>query len=146
MRSAETAYRRSGEGIRPMQLQLLTALAEKMKWHQARQGLLAENVANAETPGFRGRDLAAFSFSERMAMAGVETAATHPAHLVAGPSPAGGFGVESSRSFEVTPEGNNVSLEDEMMKVTANQMDYQAVTTLYARSVKLIRTALGRQA
>ena len=42
--------------------------------------------------------------------------------------------------------GNGITLEDEMMKVTANQMDYQAITTLYTRSLKLIRTALGRSA
>ena len=43
---------------------LFSALTEKMKWHQVRQGLLAENVANAETPGYKGRDLAAFGFAE----------------------------------------------------------------------------------
>ena len=40
---------------------------------------------------------------------------------------------------------NGVTLEDEMMKVTTNQMDYQTVTTLYSRSMRLLRTALGRQ-
>ena len=49
-------------------LPLFAALTEKMRWHQARQGLLAENVANAETPGFRGRDLKAFNFEEHVAM------------------------------------------------------------------------------
>ena len=48
--------------------------------------------------------------------------------------------------FEITPEGNGVTLEDEMMKVTSNQMDYQAVTTLYSRSLRLLKTALGRTA
>jgi len=46
-------------------------------------------------------------------------------------------------NFEVTPEGNGVSLEEEMMKVTANQMDFEAVSTLYTKSLALIRTALG---
>ena len=49
------------------------------------------------------------------------------------------------RSFEITPEGNGVTLEDEMMKVTANQIDYQAVTSLYTKSLQLIKTALGRR-
>ena len=52
-------------------------------------------------------------------------------------------GAEQQANFEVTPEGNGVTIEDEMMKVTANQMDYQAVTTLYTKSLGLIRTALG---
>ncbi|HTM77292.1 MAG TPA: hypothetical protein VL133_06655 [Devosia sp.] len=40
-----------------LDMPVFTALTDKMKWHQARQGLLAENVANAVTPGYRGRDL-----------------------------------------------------------------------------------------
>ena len=42
------------------------------------------------------------------------------------------------------PKGNNVVLEEQMMKVTQNQMDYQAATTLYSRGLGLIRTALSK--
>lgn len=127
---------------------LLSALSEKMKWHQTRQGLLAENVANAETPGYRGRDLSQFGFEEHMRNMSVSmlaTTATNPAHLIAtGSDGGGGFGARSIKNFEVTPEGNGITLEDEMMKVAQNQMDYQTVTSLYTRSLRLIRTALGR--
>ena len=132
-----------------MKMSLLTALTEKMKWHQARQSLLAENVANSETPGYRGRDLQAFGFDEHMrnlSTATMATAVTQPGHISAMGTDADGFGARASSGFEITPEGNNVSLEDEMMKVTANQMDYQTITSLYTRSLKLIKTALGRQA
>jgi len=44
----------------------------------------------------------------------------------------------------VVPTGNGVSLEDEMMKVAGNQMDFQAATALYTRGLGLIKTALGR--
>lgn len=127
---------------------LFAALTEKMKWHQARQGLLAENVANAETPGYRGRDLEAFGFEahlRRQSAAHVETARTDRAHIRPAASAADGFGTRRLNSFEITPEGNGVTLEDEMMKVTANQIDYQAVTSLYTKSLRLLRTALGRQ-
>ena len=43
------------------------------------------------------------------------------------------------------PTGNAVNLEDEMIKVASNQMDYQAVTTLYQRSLGLIKTAMGKR-
>ena len=56
----------------------------------------------------------------------------------------GPFGAQQLNNFEITPRGNGVTLEDEMMKVTANQMEYQAVSTLYTRSLRLIRTALGK--
>jgi flagellar basal-body rod protein FlgB len=127
---------------------LFTALAEKMKWHQTRQGLLAENVANAETPGYRGRDLKAFGFEEHMrnlSTGKIATTATNSMHIVSQGTDADGFGPRRINSFEITPEGNGVTLEDEMMKVAANQMDYQTVTTLYTRSLRLLRTALGRQ-
>jgi len=128
---------------------LFTALSEKMKWHQTRQGLLAENVANAETPGHRGQDLKAFGFEDHMrnlSTARIATTATSPMHIAAKGAEADGFGARTINAFEITPEGNGVTLEDEMMKVTANQMDYQTITTLYTRSLKLIRTALGRSA
>lgn len=132
-----------------MQLPIFTALTEKMRWHQNRQGLLAENVANAETPKYRGRDLAAFNFQEHMSgmsLPGVATSTTNPAHIAAIGTGDDGFNARKLNSFEITPEGNGVTLEDEMMKVTSNQMDYQAATTLYTRSLKILRTALGRSA
>lgn len=127
---------------------LFSALTEKMKWHQTRQGLLAENVANAETPGYRGRDLKAFGFAEHMqslSMAKMQTTATDPHHIAVMGTDSDGFGARQLNNFEITPEGNGVTLEDEMMKVTSNQMDYQAVTALYSRSIRIIKTALGRQ-
>ena len=128
-------------------LPLFAALKQKMHWHQTRQGLLAENVANAETPGYRGRDLKNFDFAEhvsQMSSAQVTTTATQMGHYAVSSSDTNGFGPQRMNSFEITPEGNGVTLEDEMMKVSSNQMDYQAATTLYTRSMRLMRTALGR--
>ena len=64
--------------------------------------------------------------------------------LAYGPDDA--FGAQRMANFEITPEGNGITLEDEMMKVTTNAMDYQAATTLYTKSIKILKTALGRQA
>ena len=131
-----------------MKMQLLTALTEKMRWHQTRQTLLAENVANAETPGYRGRDLKAFSIEDRMpsmSTATMATATTQPAHIGVTGTGTGSFATRELNNFELTPEGNGITLEDEMMKVAGNQVDYQTITALYTRSLKLIRTALGKQ-
>jgi flagellar basal-body rod protein FlgB len=46
--------------------------------------------------------------------------------------------------YEMRPTGNSVNLEQEMMKVASNQMEYQAVTALYTRSLGLLKTALGK--
>jgi len=125
---------------------LLTALTQKMRWHQQRQDLLAENVANADTPGYRGRDLKTLDFNAMLgnvSLDPVSTEATDPMHFAVTASGEDAPDAQQQASFEVTPEGNGVTLEDEMMKVTANQMDYQAVTSLYTKSLQLIRTALG---
>lgn len=131
-----------------MNLPVFTALTDKMQWHQNRQGLLAENVANAETPGYRGRDLKQYDFAERASSrssATVTTSATQPMHFAVSSSESSAFGAQRMANFEITPEGNGVTLEDEMMKVTTNMMDYQAATTLYQKSIKILKTAMGRQ-
>jgi flagellar basal-body rod protein FlgB len=126
-------------------ISLFSALAEKMRWHQARQGVLAENIANADTPGYIERDLTPFSFGDEMkSVATLTTTTTSPTHFsVSSGGETGGFGSESS-PFEITPSGNGVTLEDEMMKVSGNDMDYQTVTALYTRSMAILRTAIGR--
>jgi flagellar basal-body rod protein FlgB len=127
-------------------LAVLSALTDKMRWHQARQGVLAENVANADTPNYIERDLKAFSFGDEMkSIANISVSTTSPSHISVASSATGAFGSQSA-PFEITPSGNGVTLEDEMMKVTGNEMDYQTVTALYMRSVRLLKVALGRQA
>ena len=128
---------------------LFQALSQKMKWHQTRQTLLAENVANAETPGYRGQDLKQFKFEDHVKQlqpSGLSTSTTNAQHINVASIQTGGFGASKMNSFEITPEGNRVVLEDEMMKVASNQMEYQTATTLYTRSIRLLRTALGKSA
>ena len=126
------------------------ALKGKLRFHETRQKVLAENVANAETPGYRARDIKAPDFF-RMAVEGegnegVSTVLTNPMHI-AGPliDNSAPFRPEKVGGYEVTPDGNAVSLEDQMMKVTGNQMDYQTVTSLYQRSIGLLKTAVGKR-
>jgi flagellar basal-body rod protein FlgB len=122
-------------------------LRTRMQWQQERQRVLSDNVANADTPNYRPRDLAPLDFTKpRPATEGsVPLVRTNPLHL-AGPAPASSFAADRKPAYEVRPAGNAVNLEDQMLKVAANQMDYQAVTTLYSRSLGLIKTALGRSA
>ena len=55
------------------------------------------------------------------------------------------LGWQGDGRYEARPSGNAVSLEDEMMKVASNQMDYQAATTLYSRSLGLVKSAIGKR-
>ena len=56
-----------------------------------------------------------------------------------------GFRSSTQGGYEIRPTGNAVSLEDEMMKVAANQMDFQAATAVYTHSLNLLRIALGKR-
>jgi flagellar basal-body rod protein FlgB len=124
---------------------LFSMLRTRMQWHQERQKVLAENVANADTPNFRTRDLKPLDFGSQVRAAGqVRVASTNPAHIT-GSAGAGTFATAGNGRYDVKPAGNAVNLEDEMMKVAANQMDYQAAISLYSRSMGLFRTALGKR-
>ena len=125
---------------------ILAMLRTRMAWHQERQRVLANNVANADTPKFKPRDLVPPVFGRTAPAAGpVALVRTDSMHLnAAGAGGGSQFATDSRGRYEVRPTGNAVSLEDEMMKVAANQMDYQMVTTLYGRGLGLIKTALGK--
>ncbi|WP_305983996.1 flagellar basal body rod protein FlgB [Roseibium sp. MMSF_3544] len=130
-------------------LPLFQALKSKMQWHQTRQGVLAENIANADTPGYTSRDVKEYTFQEHVGlhMSGVMTETTKAGHIASTISGSITTAkVEERDSFEVTPSGNNVNLEEQMMKITANQMDFQAATSLYTKGLGMIRTALSRSA
>ena len=129
-------------------LPVLSALRTKMQWHQERQKVLSENVSNSDTPNFKPRDLVEPKFGPTGARGGtmgslVMMQTTSGATIAAS---AGGqsFVVNGKVGFETRPAGNAVSLEEEMMKVSANQMDYAAVTSLYSKSLHLLKTAIGK--
>lgn len=115
---------------------LLSALTERLKFLSARTGVIAENIANADTPGFVARDLKAPV--ARHAAAALKT--TNARHIQPGASP-------SSPRAETAPDpdaainGNQVSIETQMMKLSETRMDYQLASTIYRKSVELVRLA-----
>ncbi len=128
---------------------ILSMLRTRLQWSQERQRVLAENVANADTPSFRARDLAPLKFDTpgtgtAASLTTVSLARTESGHMAGIGQSDFAFRTQSEGNYEVRPTGNAVNLEQEMMKVAANQMDYQAVTALYSRSLSLIKTALGK--
>lgn len=127
-------------------LTTLSALKDRMQWHQVRQRVLAENVANADTPGFKPRDLSVpLARATGQATGPVAVERTSPLHLAASPARAGAEPKGAAR-WETRPSGNAVNLEDEMMKVAQNQADYQLAASLYQKSLGLLRVAIGRKA
>jgi flagellar basal-body rod protein FlgB len=131
-------------------LPTLSALRAKMQWHQERQRVLAENIANSDTPNFRPRDLVEPTFDKNglpppgAPMGTLPMARTSASHMAAiGGAPS--FPQNRNGGFETRPAGNAVNLEDQMLKVSQNQMDYAAATSLYSRSLNLLKTAIGKR-
>jgi flagellar basal-body rod protein FlgB len=129
---------------------ILSMLRTRLDWAQARQRVLAENVANSDTPKYRAHDIAPLKFEEtplagRGTVSAVSLTRTADSHLAGVGLSQSPYRSANARDFEVRPAGNAVNLEEEMMKVAANQMDFQTATALYTRSLNLIKTALGKR-
>ena len=120
----------------------LFRLAERrLAWVGQRQQLLAQNVANASTPGFQPRDLPPFAKTLARAdlTAGlVRTSASHMAGTQAAP------GSRPVRPRERAPDGNAVSMEDQLIKVADTAGAQELVANLYRKYHGMFRTALGR--
>jgi flagellar basal-body rod protein FlgB len=125
---------------------LFRAMAQRMAWLGERQQVLAQNVANVDTPGFTPKDLKAPDFRALVAGATgrLPLAATEPGHIASGSSSPAAFRAVAQKGGERTPSGNSVSIEDEMMKVSQTATDYALTTNLYKRHLAMLKAALGR--
>lgn len=122
---------------------ILSMLRERMQWQQVRQEVLAENVANADTPDYQAKDLAPLDFSHELTTASLALDRTNPLHIAPASSDADGAAFPTNDAgFEIRPRGNSVDHESEMMTMAANQMDYEAATELYTHSLELIKLAV----
>ena len=117
-------------------------LAEKrLAWLDRRQGLLAQNIANANTPGYQARDLAPFALKLSLAEAAATPMRTDPLHL-AGTVDDGALAL--TRPAEHGPDGNAVPLDTQLTEVADTDASQELVTDLYKKYMNLFRTALGR--
>jgi flagellar basal-body rod protein FlgB len=123
---------------------ILSMLRMRMQWHQERQRVLAENVANADTPNYVARDLMPPDFEHALTTASLALSRTDAHHIDRAGGSGSQFAEDNDPHYEVRPRGNTVSHEDEMLKLAGNQMDYDAVTSLYTHSLNLIKTAIGK--
>src|SRR5947209_920795 len=127
-------------------LPIFSMLRTRMNWHQERQRLLAENVVNADTPGYRARDLAPLDFGRHVEQASgqLQLALTSPAHL-AGGAAGGSVAAERAGKYDVRQTGTPVSWKDEMMKAAANKMDLKPPIPSYSRSMGFLKRRMGKR-
>ena len=126
---------------------LFAAFAKRMAWLTARQTVLAENVANANTPGYLAKDLKALDFKSLVGGASganggpLRLAADQPGHIA--PAVANNVAAVVRLPDDRSLSGNGVSLESQMMKVSTNASEYALVTTLYKQNIGMLKTVLG---
>lgn len=118
-------------------------MARAMGAHASqRQTTVARNIANADTPGFKAQDLQPFADSYRAAVQPLRV--TDPRHLpVSDWSPATRTTVTEGG---VSPNGNSVSLEEEMLKAAEVKRGHDLSLGIYKSALDLMRTSIGRRA
>ena len=126
-------------------LPLLGMLRQRMTWLNQRQDLLSQNVANADTPRYVARDLKPLDFDRMVGEAsGTKMMTTNARHIAISSSRNGKFEDHETPDQEFNPNGNAVSLEVEMIKVSDTQAQFQAAANLYSKAMTMMKTAIGR--
>lgn len=134
---------------------LMSAITRKLEWLSQRQQVISENIANANTPGYRARVIVAEDFSDLVnnkpgdiikPTANQNLRKTSSKHLAVNSPSAGNDGakvkVDESAS-DGSVNGNTVVLENQMMEMAETQMEYSTMVNLYRRQVGLLKSALG---
>jgi flagellar basal-body rod protein FlgB len=125
----------------------VVALAKgRMDWVAKRQEVLSENISNANTPKYIPHDLKPFDFKAALGNAtasSVQVAVTSPMHVqpvVADPTSV----IASKKTFESSPDGNAVVLDEQMDKLGQAKTAYDVAASLFQKQFKMLRTALSK--
>lgn len=126
---------------------LLNGITAAMRHLGAKGEVIANNIANADTPRFKAKTLREPDFG---ALVEGRPGAKRPQVQVTSAMAALGAGKHGhgravlDRSIsETKPDGNNVTLEQQLMEMGEVQADYATLTSLYSKQMGLLRTALG---
>ncbi len=125
---------------------LNTMIKGHMKYMTNRQEVLASNIANIDSPGYKAKDLKKVDFQKLANIQShrLEMRTTSPTHLSG--TLVGGTSFETIKdenTFETTPTGNNVVLEDQMGKVSDTGAQFQLSSTMMRKFTQLYRKAAG---
>lgn len=134
-------------------ISLFKAMGAKMHYLQDRQKVISQNISNANTPNYKPSDLSKVDFGSTLdnvmkssnGVKPVKLDVTSPSHM--GFSEKGEEArVEKQRvTYEVKPDKNGVVLEEQMMKASDTQMNYNLMMNVYSSNMELIRTSIGRK-
>jgi flagellar basal-body rod protein FlgB len=127
-----------------MDLTLLRLSSSLAAHAMARQTVVTENIAHADTPGYRARDLP--DFAETMtASPGFIARATRPGHAQFDAG-ADRFQVEEIAILGAeAPNGNSVSLEDQMIRAAELRQSHDLALGVYGKTMDILRSSIGKQ-
>ncbi len=120
----------------PTDIGLFHLAEQRLAWTDRRQAMLAQNIANANTPGYRARDVPPFAAN----LGAAAMAMTSPGHLAGNAA----SGLANVRPQQISPNGNGVSIEDQLSKVADTTGMQELTVNLHRRYAAMMRTALGR--
>ena len=129
---------------------LLRGIGQALSHLSQRQQVIAQNIANSDTPGYKARELEAPSFAYMVENAGNARIARPSVHLSGAMKALGATqqvaaGIIPDKDVtETKPDGNNVTLEEQVMKLGAIQAEFAALTNLYRKQMQFMKTATGR--
>jgi flagellar basal-body rod protein FlgB len=109
-------------------IHLFDLAAQQSRWLAVSQSVIANNVANANTPGYESQ--AVRPFSEVLDKTEIQLASTDARHLALSPTGPGAVAVADEDSWETTESGNSVSLEQEMIKAGDVRRDFALNTNI----------------
>lgn len=123
---------------------------EKMQWHEQRQKALAQNIANADTPGYHPKDVKPLDFKKLLqdstSATSLTMAATDGKHMgLHGAAPGQHAVTSQASSYGTSLSGNSVSLEEQLLKMNENFTDHRMTTTIYQKNIDMIKAALRSQ-
>ncbi|OIQ93842.1 flagellar basal body rod protein FlgB [mine drainage metagenome] len=128
-------------------LTLLAMARRSMDWLTRRQEVLAENVANADTPKYQAKDLKALSFKNLFQAQGqqpLQAVVDNPMHIQP-PVEKSPYQAEAEKApGETKPNGNTVLLEDQMQKIGDVKNNYQLALNLLEKNIKMLETAVDK--
>jgi flagellar basal-body rod protein FlgB len=125
----------------PSQISLFALAEKRLAWTDHRQTVLAENIANADTPGWRARDMSPFATLLAGKSSGLTLIPTAAGHLPGRPPEAS---TAKQTKGEHAPDGNSVRLDVELSKVVDTESAHEITTDLYMKYIGFFRTALGK--
>ncbi|PZQ48453.1 MAG: flagellar basal body rod protein FlgB [Micavibrio aeruginosavorus] len=130
-------------------LPLMKAMTAKMEYLDKRQGIIADNIANADTPKYQSKDLTKVDFGAVLSKITdskkVTLETTNPLHMPNPDAVANAKDRKDKLTYEVAPDKNGVIIEEQMVKSGETQMDYNLMTSLMTKTANMYKIALGRQ-